>query len=615
MHKIKKSTDTNLVSIILYTAFFITLFIFPTITDPINSPKFWALIIMSSILAPSIFRNLKTSQIDNELKLYYLLLLALAISLVISAVFSENKYRALFGESQRRNGLLTYLGFIVIAAVASRVNILEKVSDFARIIFIGTSILTTYGVAQSFGFDFIAWSNPYSPVIGTLGNPNFMAATCSVLSILVLPILFLKGIRSPFKVATGTLLLGLFVSIYYTKASQGILLFIFGIVAYLLCILYFNNKLLSLIGFTLFGFSVLLAVLGILQRGPLADLLYKNSVSLRGYYWDAGIKMFFDKPVFGIGLDSYGIFFNQYRSVEYPLKFGYFVSSNNAHNLPIQLLATGGILVGLFYGALIIYVLLIALKKFRAMTSNHRVVLCGLVISFICCQLQSLVSIDNIGVGIWSWVIAGFIIGFDKKYLEHSKVQNSFSKSNRNRNTSTAPPVLASWIFGLSALTLAGFLYQGEKRSYELDSFLLSSNTLAPEIVNFTKDTLNTALIEPNYKSLIADRLFFRDYPEFAIEIVTGLISNDPNNLSYLNLRANFQEAMSNYQPAIADRNRIAVLNPYNAHNYKVLVELYIKTSQIEKAQAILQKVRAFAAGTEIMREIEASISNSELSK
>ena len=86
-----------------------------------------------------------------------------------------------------------------------------------------------------------------------------------------------------------------------------------------------------------------------LQVGPLERFLYKDSVSVRGYYWRAGIEMFNDNPLFGVGLDNYGSFFKEYREVGYPLKYGYSLTSTNAHNVFIQHFATGGIFVGTIY--------------------------------------------------------------------------------------------------------------------------------------------------------------------------------------------------------------------------------------------------------------------------
>jgi tetratricopeptide (TPR) repeat protein len=257
---------------------------------------------------------------------------------------------------------------------------------------------------------------------------------------------------------------------------------------------------------------------------------------------------------------------------------------------------------------------LIALKKLKIISMDQRIVLFGLLISYISCQMQSLVSIDNIGVGIWNWVIGGFIIGFQPKVFEPGKLQGSFARPKLNQNSPSTSPVITSWFFGLGALILVAFLYQGEKRSYDLEIFFLS-NTTNPQMLDLSRKVLNTPLIEPTYKVSIADKLFFRNNSQEAIKIVSELLVNDPNNLVYLDLRANFEEALGNFRGAIEDRVRIAELNPYNANNYRILANLYKKTGQLEEALGILQKVKAFGAGAEILKKIEDSLSNNGLSE
>ena len=94
-----------------------------------------------------------------------------------------------------------------------------------------------------------------------------------------------------------------------------------------------------------------------LQFGPLQQYLYKASVSVRGYYWRAGLEMLSSHPFFGIGIDRYGSYFKQYREVDYPLNVGFQLTSSNAHNTFIQFFATGGIFLGITYLALNLFVL------------------------------------------------------------------------------------------------------------------------------------------------------------------------------------------------------------------------------------------------------------------
>jgi O-antigen ligase len=91
------------------------------------------------------------------------------------------------------------------------------------------------------------------------------------------------------------------------------------------------------------------SILGMLQLGPLERYLYKPSVSIRGYYWRAGVEMLRSHPFFGVGFDSYGLYFKEYREVKYPLTYGFDITSSNAHNTFIQLFATAGIFVGIIY--------------------------------------------------------------------------------------------------------------------------------------------------------------------------------------------------------------------------------------------------------------------------
>jgi hypothetical protein len=153
------------------------------------------------------------------------------------------------------------------------------------------------------------------------------------------------------------------------------------------------------------------SILGMLQVGPLQDLLYKGSVSVRGYYWRAGIEMFQQNPLMGVGMDRYGAYFKEYREVGYPLAYGFDITSSNAHNTFIQFFATGGFLLGTTYLLLNGFILWRGIAGVRQFTGNNRLLITGLLAAWVAFHSQSLISIDNIGVSIWGWVLGGSIIG------------------------------------------------------------------------------------------------------------------------------------------------------------------------------------------------------------
>jgi O-antigen ligase len=156
--------------------------------------------------------------------------------------------------------------------------------------------------------------------------------------------------------------------------------------------------------------SAVFALLGMLQKGPLTSLLYKDSVSVRGYYWRAGIEMFKDSPLTGIGVDRYGTYFKEFREVGYPLKYGYEITSSNAHNTFIQLFATAGVFVGIFYLMLMALIFYSGVSLIKQINLEDKKIVLGLLSTWIGFQAQSLISIDNIGISIWGWLLGGSIL-------------------------------------------------------------------------------------------------------------------------------------------------------------------------------------------------------------
>jgi O-antigen ligase len=84
------------------------------------------------------------------------------------------------------------------------------------------------------------------------------------------------------------------------------------------------------------------ALLGALQIGPLTKYIYKNSVSLRGEYWQAGWNMATDHPLTGVGFDTYGDWYRRARDTQALILPGPNTTTNAAHNVPFDVLAFGG---------------------------------------------------------------------------------------------------------------------------------------------------------------------------------------------------------------------------------------------------------------------------------
>ena len=321
-------------------------------------------------------------------------------------------FQQLFGSNGRNTGLITYAAFSLIfigSVIASSPSVIKQL---IRVIFIVGSASLAYGVVQALGADPFNWVNPYSPVFGFLGNPNFQSSLLGVLGAIVFGHFFAKGLKLQFKALIGLYLLVTLYVIKETNSQQGFLVLALGIgVVVGLFVLQLNRGLgisyglLSVLGF----FAVLI---GTLNKGPLASILYKDSVTYRGDYWRAGWNMTVDNPIFGVGMDSYGDWYRRSRTIEATLRRGPDTTSNAAHNVYLDISSYGGFPLLIIYVALMVLVVVSARKVLKR-NAGFNPVFVGIFGGWVAFQAQSIISINQIGLAIWGWVLSGLIIGYE----------------------------------------------------------------------------------------------------------------------------------------------------------------------------------------------------------
>jgi O-antigen ligase len=331
---------------------------------------------------------------------------------VVFAVSGADKLQQLFGTNGRNTGLITYLAFsilFIISMVASNPDFLKRFL-FAALT-VGMASLG-YGVVQALGGDPFDWVNPYSPVFGFLGNPNFQSSLLGILGAVVFIQLLSGSVKIQIK---GAYLVYLIVTLYVIKetdSQQGFLVLLIGSA---LSIGVFVNQRSKALGYSYLGLAAVgfVAVLvGTLNKGPLASLLHKDSVTYRGDYWRAGWKMTVENPIFGVGLDSYGDWYRRSRTIEATLRRGPDVTSNAAHNVFLDISSYGGFPLVLIYLALMVLVAVSAVKVIkRSQSFNAGFV--GLVAGWVAFQAQSIISINQIGLALWGWILSGLIIGYE----------------------------------------------------------------------------------------------------------------------------------------------------------------------------------------------------------
>lgn len=593
----KPNKEVGPIWLIFTSASSVTLYFNPSIQDPFNSPKFWLLLLTGSWLAGYLIIKQKSSSKLSNNKLFYILLSGFVIFMLLSVLFTESKFTAFFGDAGRRLGFLTYLFLAIFMLVTSKYFTVQSLRKIYFTLFFIAVLSSGYALMQTTGNDIASWDNKYNSIIGTLGNPNFASAAMAIYSIMSFASIFVKSFSKMYRILNFFILICLILLIIKSDSRQGLIVFAVGITVFTSILLYFKNRGAGVSSLVITLISILLATLGMLQIGPLQQYLYKPSVTVRGYYWDAAIEMFKANPFFGVGIDQYGLFFKQFRDLQYPLNYGFEITSSNAHNIPLQLLSTSGIFVGTFYLLLTLFIFVISIKTLMNISSEFRLLYAGVFAAWLGFQAQSIISIDNIGLAIWNWIFGGALIAISSQ-VNQVNLSNTVNPKNLRLDENQlklAQPIL-SGVVALFSIILISALYRGESNTYESRRFYdPSTKTQSKEFYSYADKAVTSDFNDPYYKLIIIEMLVQSEKQDQALVYLGDLNKENPNNLNYLRPLAIISEQDGNKLAAIKYRKAMEPLDPWNLDNYLRLGYLYRDTGDQLNMKKMLEKIIAIA--------------------
>jgi hypothetical protein len=375
-----------------------------------------------------------------------------------------------------------------------------------------------------------------------------------------------------------------------TNAKQGILIYLMLIGYLIVLILWRKNKVIGKFIFLCFSVLILIGLFGVFNKGPMAEILYKSTIQTRQYYWVAAIRMFIHYPIFGVGFDRYGYYFKSFSDSDYGLNYGFDLTSTNAHNVILQFFATGGLILGLPFLFLCFYWLFKVFKICRAfIRSEANFLELGFAFGWLAYFIQSLVSIDFIGVAIWGWVFGG-LIAKNKLIFEKDKYR-SFMKLDLVH--------AASYFFIVMSLVLSFYLIKAENGMYRIRSSYNPQNTSETKyFVDLSKKTLNLPFLDSYYRATIAAYLI--DYGELSYgnSLLTQYLNEDKRDRFALIYLSYSNEVRGEILKAIEYREKILELEPFNAKNMLDLGRDYKKVNQIDKMNNMRIKILSFARQT-----------------
>jgi tetratricopeptide (TPR) repeat protein len=122
----------------------------------------------------------------------------------------------------------------------------------------------------------------------------------------------------------------------------------------------------------------------------------------------------------------------------------------------------------------------------------------------------------------------------------------------------------------------------------------------SPTFAQLADETLKLHLIDPYYKYGIATWLAATGGSNETIgeQKIVSLLQSDSKNLEYLNRLAMLYEKTGKYNDSILVREKIAVLDPWNAKNYLNLGLNYKAINSLDRMSAMLDKINSFAPNT-----------------
>ena len=385
------------------------------VTDPVNVTKLFATgCVGAGAFAITAIYGLK--ELWTSAKWLVTSTIAFFIA-ALNSVFNSDASltQNIYGVFGRQTGLIAYLVLAMVMLSAAMLRSKKSFDLMVWALLIAGAINILYAAwAIAFG-DFIGWTNPYGSILGLFGNPNFIGAFLGMFITGSIAFAFSDHFSWVYRIAF--IVLGL-IALYEIKEShavQGLVVTGAGLalVGFYLVRAKTKGNLITLGYVAAVGILGGFALAGALQKGPLASIIYKKSVSLRGTYWETGINIGMDKPFTGAGMDSYGNWYRAFRPdralVDMP---GISVITNAAHNVVIDIFAYGGFPLLISYLA-VLSVGIWAIIRITLRNREYDGTFVALATTWLAYQLQSIISINQIGLAIWGWLLIGVLVAYE----------------------------------------------------------------------------------------------------------------------------------------------------------------------------------------------------------
>jgi len=535
--------ETKYFNYLVWTTVIITVVMTPWVnSDSLIIPKFIVLFSLGLSLLPFVLANSKklTSSLMGRALFVTTILIVLQMLMVIwmSPAPFEQQF---FGRTGRGLGFGTEFALLFVILTAALCANNYSIPSLQVGMFFASFITTLYSIFQRLGYDVFDWTSRTNGIIGTLGNPNFQSSFAAMAFLPTLTYFWTKKYGRVLAFISATPLITL---IYISESTQGYIILLATLNIFLLFYFWFKNKVIFNVHLIVFLASVIVAILGMINKGPLASYLYKVSVQSRGDFFRTSLAIANEHPFFGVGLDSLGDNYLKFWNPNNTSSIGEF--ADNSHNLFLNYASTGGYTLAVLHYilvALVLFSFIFNQRKIKLFSSNYIALFCA----WLGYQLQAMISPANISMLTWNAILSGFLIGLS---FQENLESTSIKEINPSKLEFVRPFM---YFFGVIALIITYPLYRVD--SMQVTANKTGNANLAMEsALSYPESTIRYARIG---QELLKSNLL----PQ-ALEIARAAAKFNPDApsawaLILLNNSAPLSER-------IDAKNQVLRLDPYN---------------------------------------------------
>lgn len=588
----------------------------PASADPVNVVKLVALLLAAAgCLAAAAAALVREREVHVPGGALPLALGVFIAALGVALMSSPSTTTAMLGAPGRLSGFLLYLAaaVLVVSTLRGGLPALTVVEGA-----VGAAALFTasYGLLQYAGVDAVGWANEFNPIIASLGNPNFASAYMGVCASVLVGLTLRADQPRGLRATAGAAAVGSGLAAALSGAVQGPLAAAAGLTVVLLAWLLNRpepaqrRRLVAGLA-VIVSLGVSLLLIGAAGAGPASAIFGSGNFETRKWYWSAALTMWRDAPVLGVGLDHYGRNWGTARPMSNVTALGGGDFTDAAHNVPLHLLATGGLVVALAYLALVAVTLLALVRGLRSLEGNARLRLAGLGGGWVAYQVQSLVSIDQVPLVVLNFVLsAAVVVASGTSRLKHLRLPGALPveperPAGRRRAASVAPRVRATTpgdvvLLGLISVVGLTLLWMALIPLRADVAIRSGDNALRRGDGNASLAAYDKAIdLLPGRTAYWARKasLMTNVQPETALSAYDGAIRADPSNAAALRSAGALAEAEGQLERARHYFTRAVEVDPYNPGTVAAAATFELRHGGAAAARELLEAAVARTPG------------------